>query len=234
LNRQTVGMVTHGGFAKLFLAPVQYCYALPANIPVTLGALVEPLTTGAYALELAGFKPGDRVIVFGPGPIGQGTAVLASVFGAGEVAVVGLRDENRLNTLRAAGITQLFDMAVDGAAHHLEEARRGGFDVAIDATGVASVINQALGMLRPQGILAVAGMGEEPALIDMLKVVKNRLQIRGVSRMPPSVWPKVVAALAADPARFEPLVTHRLALADAMKGFELSQAGKASKVLLLP
>jgi len=207
---------------------------LPDNVPLELGALVEPLTTGAYALEVAGFKAGDRVIVFGPGPIGQGAAALARVFGASEVAVVGLRDAPRFETLRAAGITQLFDMAEEGAAERLTEAAKGGFDIAIDATGVARVINQALGLLRPQGVLAVAGMGEEPANVDMLKLVKNRLQIRGVSRMPPSIWPKVISALSADPAGFEPLISHRLPLADAMAGLELCRAGEASKVLLLP
>ena len=234
LDRQAIGMVTDGAFAKHFVAPVRYCFGLPDNVPLELGALVEPLTTGAYALEVAGFKPGDRVIVFGPGPIGQGTAALARVFGAAEVVVVGMRDAARFEALRAAGITQLFDMAEEGAAGRLAEAAKGGFDIAIDATGVAPVINQALGLLRPQGILSVAGMGEEPANVDILKMVKNRLQIRGVSRMPPSVWPKVLSALSADPAAFEPLISHRMPLSSALEAFELCRAGSASKVLLVP
>ena len=234
IDRQAIGMVTNGAFAKHFVAPVHYCLELPDNVPLELGALVEPLTTGAYALEVAGFQAGDRVVVFGPGPIGQGTAALARAFGASDVAVVGLRDAPRFEALRAAGITQLFDMAEEGAAQRLAEAAKGGFDIAIDATGVAPVINQALGLLRPQGVLAVAGMGEEPANVDILKLVKNRLQIRGVSRMPPAIWPKVIAALSADPAIFAPLISHRLPLSDAMSALELCRSGEASKVLLLP
>ena len=234
MNRQAVGMVTNGAFAKQFIAPVDACFALPEGLSVELAALVEPLTTGAYALELAAFKPGDRVIVFGPGPIGQGAAALAMAFGASDVAVVGLRDTRRLETLRAAGIDQLFDMAEDGAAQRLEGAKKGGFDIAIDATGVAPVINQALDALRPQGVLAIVGMSAAPAQVDVLKIVKNRLRICGVSRMPPSVYPKVIEALAANPARFQPLITHRLPLADALEGFRLSRTGEASKVLLFP
>jgi len=234
LDRQAIGMVQNGAFARHVLAPVRYCFELPDHMPTELGALVEPLTTGAYALEVAGFKSGDRVVVFGPGPIGQGAAVLARTFGAGAVAVVGLSDAPRFEALRAAGVTQLFDMAEDGAAQRLAEVAQGGFDIAIDATGVPSVINQALGLLRPQGVLAVAGMGEQPAKVDILKLVKNRLQIRGVSRMPPAIWPKVIAAIASDPAAFTPLISHRMPLSQALDGFELCRTGASSKILLLP
>jgi threonine 3-dehydrogenase len=195
---------------------------------------MEPLSVGAHALAVADFKPGDRVLVFGPGPVGQGVAVLARAFGASEVAVVGLSDAVRLEALRAAGITQLFDMAMEGTAQRLAETAGGGFDIVVEAAGVPEVINQALGLLRAQGVLAIAGMGEKPASVDILKLVKNRLQIRGVSRIPPSVWPSVVGALAADPDSFKPLISHKLPLSRALEGFELCRTGEASKVLLLP
>jgi threonine dehydrogenase-like Zn-dependent dehydrogenase len=216
------------------LAPVRYCFELPQNVPLELGALVEPLSVGAHALAVADFKRGDRVLVFGPGPIGQGVAALARAFGASEVAVVGLSDAARFQALRAAGITQLFDMAEEETAQRLADTAGSGFDIVVEAAGVPEVINQALSLLRPQGVLAIAGMDERPASVDILKLVKNRLQIRGVSRIPPSVWPLVIGALAADPGGFKPLITHRLPLSRAFEGFELCRTGKASKVLLLP
>ena len=233
-DRQAIGMVRNGAFAKSFLAPVRYCFELPDNVPLELGALMEPLSVGAHALAVADFKPGDRVLVFGPGPVGQGVAVLARAFGASEVAVVGLSDAVRLEALRAAGITQLFDMAIEGTVQRLAETAGGGFDIVVEAVGVPEVINQALGLLRAQGVLAIAGMGEKPASVDILKLVKKRLQIRGVSRIPPSVWPSVAEALAANPDGFKPLISHRLPLSRALEGFELCRTGRASKVLLLP
>jgi threonine dehydrogenase-like Zn-dependent dehydrogenase len=227
-------MVQNGAFARAFLAPIRYCFELPDNVPIELGALVEPLSVGAHALAVADFKPGDRVLVFGPGPIGQGVAALARTFGASEVAVVGLSDAPRFEALRAMGITQLFDMAEEGTAQRLAKAAGAGFDIVVEAAGVPVVINQALGLLRPQGVLAIASMGETPAMVDTLKLVKNRLQIRGVSRIPPSVWPSVIGALAADPDGFRPLISHRLPLSRAREGFELSRTGAASKVVLIP
>lgn len=232
VDRQALGMVIDGAFARQFLAPAAYLFKLPDNVPLELGALVEPLSVGAHALRVSGMKAGDRVLVFGPGPIGQGVAALARAFGAKEVALVGMNDAPRFDVLRSMGLDHLYDMAVDGDADRLKASA--GYDVVIDAAGVPSVINQGLGLLRSEGVLAVAGMSEKPAELDLLKLVKNRLQIRGVSRIPPSIWPVVIDALAADPASFAPLVTHRMKLSSALEAFEMCRKGEASKVLLIP
>jgi threonine 3-dehydrogenase len=232
LDRQALGMVIDGAFARRFLAPAAYLFALPDHLPLELGALVEPLSVGAHALDVAGMKAGDRVLVFGPGPIGQGVAALARSFGAAEVAIVGLNDHARFDTLRAMGFDKLYDMAVPGDAERLKASA--GYDVVVDAAGVPAVINEGLALLRSGGVLAVAGMGEKPANVDLLKLVKNRLQIRGVSRIPPAIWPKVIAALAADPDRFAPMVTHRMPLSSALDAFAMCRSGEASKVLLIP
>ena len=189
---------------------------------------------GAHALAVGGFQRGDRVVVFGPGPIGQGAAVLAKEMGAGEVVVVGRDDPARFETLRRAGITRLFDLIEPDAPQRLAAAAGEGFDLAIDAAGVAAVVDQALKLLRPCGVLAVAGLPEEPALFDVLLLVKKRLQVRGVSRIPPAAWATVLEVMAANPPAFAPLITHRLPLADAQAGFDLCHRRLASKVLLVP
>ena len=233
LDRQAFGMVRDGAFAAHVNVDARYAYRLPANVPVELGALAEPLSVGLHALRVAGFKAGDRVVVFGPGPIGQGVAVLARQMGA-SVAVVGYRDTARFETLRALGISALFDASEADALQRLKMLAGQGFDVAIEAAGVASVVDQALAVLRPQGVLALAGMGEPTAPVNIGLVVRNRLQIRGASRIPPDIWQEVIALLSADPEAFAPLVTHRMPLADAQEAFALARAGQASKILLIP
>lgn len=234
LDRQAIGMVRNGAFARYFLSPAAYAYVLPENVPIEMGALVEPLTVGAHSIAVAEMKKGDRVLIFGPGPIGQGTAAMARALGASEVTIVGLNDGARFETLREMGFGHLFDLADEGASEALKAHAGGGFDIAIDCAGVPAVINQGLALLRPLGVLAVAGMGEKPATVDMMKLVKNRLQLRGVSRIPPSIWPMVIEALAADPESFAPLISRRMPLSQALEAFALCRAGEASKILLIP
>jgi threonine dehydrogenase-like Zn-dependent dehydrogenase len=234
LDRRPVGMVMDGAFAPLLNVPESYVYRLPANIPLELGALVEPLSVAAYALDVAGFEPGQRALVYGPGPIGQGVAVLAREMGAAEVAVVGLSDAARFATLRTLGFDHLFDMSEPDAAERLSAFAGDGFDIAIEAAGVASVIDQALALLRPLGILAMAGMGAASGPLDIGLLVRKRLQVRGVSRIPPRIWPGVIALMAKRPEAFAPLITHRLPLSQAIEAFALCRAGETSKVLLIP
>ncbi len=234
LDRQAFGMVRDGAFASHVNVDARYVYRLPGSVPLELGALVEPLSIGAHALAVAGFARGDRVVVFGPGPIGQGAAVLARAMGAAEVVIVGYRDTARFDTLRGLGFDRLVDQAEAGAADRLRQLAGRGFDIAIEAAGVGAVVDQALGVLRPQGVLALAGMGEATASLDLTLVVRNRLQLRGVSRIPPTIWPQVIERLARDPAAYAPLITHRLPLAQAHDGFALARSGVASKVLLIP
>ncbi|MBP7334378.1 alcohol dehydrogenase catalytic domain-containing protein [Niveispirillum sp.] len=234
LDRQAVGLIRDGAFAPYVLAPDTYCYDLPANVPVELGALAEPLSVGAHALAVGGFRPGMRVVVLGPGPIGQGVAALARHLGAAQVAVLGKQDGPRLDVLRGMGFTDCFDMAEPDANRALTLAKGQGFDLAVEAAGVPEVVDQALALLRPQGVLVVAGMPERPASVDILRLVKYRLEIRGASRIPPSAWETVLRALADAPDAFAPLVTHRFPLAQADQAFRLCHGRTPSKVLLLP
>jgi len=233
-NRQAIGLIRDGGCARYMVAPADYCYLLPSNVPAQLGALVEPLTTSAHALATAEMAAGKRVIVFGPGPIGQGAAILARQMGAADVAVIGMRDESRLATLRQIGFTHLIDMEEADAAQRLGEIAGDGFDIAIEAAGAPGVVDQALSVLKPWGILALAGMPDGNASFNVLRLVRNRLQIRGVSRTPKSAWITVLDAMGKEPEAFAPIITHRVPLKDAAHALELCHSRQASKVLVIP
>jgi len=233
-DRQAIGMVRNGAFARYCLAPAAYCHVLPEHVPVEVGALAEPLSVGAHALITGGMKAGDRVIVFGPGCVGQCAAALAKHLGASEVVVVGMNDGPRFEVLRKFGIETFVDMAQPGAAETLAAIAGDGFDLAVEAAGVASVINQALSVLRQEGVLSVAGMSEQPATIDILRIVKHRLQVRGSSRTSQAAWTLVLQALDADPQTFRHLISHRMPLDQAEAALDLCRSREASKVLLYP
>jgi L-iditol 2-dehydrogenase/threonine 3-dehydrogenase len=233
-DRQAICMVRNGAFARFVLAPAAYCYELPAKIPVEMGALVEPLSVAAHALIVGGMTPAKRVIVFGPGPIGQGVAAIARFMGADDVVVVGLDDAPRLHVLRSMGFDRLVDLREPDGIKQLTNLAGDGFNLAIEAAGVSSIVELALSVLAPEGILVLAGMGARAASFDMLNLVRMRQQIRGASRVSPEAWDVALAALSADPEAFKPLITHRMKLNEADAAFELCRNRVASKVLLSP
>lgn len=119
------------------------------------------LPTALHAVDRAGIRLMDRVVVQGSGPVGLLAAVLARASGAGQVIVVGA-PAHRLEVVRKFGIDATIDIQeVASPAERLAELRRllGGrlADVAIEATGRPDAVAQGLDMCRDGGTYVVVG-----------------------------------------------------------------------------
>ena len=109
-ERRGIGVMRDGGFARYVVVPARNCISIPDALPDDVAALTEPVAIGVNAVMTAALKAGDRVVVFGPGTIGQAIAVEARRAGA-DVTVVGFRDESRIAVLRSLGFSQLVDLS---------------------------------------------------------------------------------------------------------------------------
>jgi len=234
-KRRGIGMTRDGAFAPWVRVPLRNCVPVPDSLSDELAALTEPLTISMQALRIAGDVAGKRVLVMGPGTIGQGIAALARRAGARQVVVSGFDDAARLDALRRMG----FDALVDVAAQPLAEGARphtGGepFDVIFEATGVPETITESLALLRRNGIVVVTGIHARPLLLDLTPMVRNQQQLRGSFRPPESDWPLALELMGEMDAVMRPMVSHVLPLSQAEEGFALAHAKAASKVLLKP
>ena len=99
-KRKGIGVTRDGGLAKLVSVPADNCVVVPRDVDADIAALTEPMTVCAEAVATAGIKKGDRVLVLGPGNIGQGVALFAREAGAAQVVIVGKDDSLRLDVLR--------------------------------------------------------------------------------------------------------------------------------------
>ncbi|MDT1060810.1 alcohol dehydrogenase catalytic domain-containing protein [Paracoccus sp. CPCC 101403] len=233
-GRKGVGIGRNGAFAAQVLVPWENCVAVPIAMPPEVAALTEPMTVCHEAVETAGIRPGDRVLVIGPGTIGQGIALFAEVAGAAEIVVVGHDDAARLATVRELG----FPNTADSFGRSLTEAvapwtGAGLFDVVIEAAGVPSIVPEALSLLRKRGVLVIAGIHAAPATIDLTALVRDHKQIRGTYRAPVEAWPQVVDYLSKNAARVGEMITARLPISRADEGFRLAAAKRDSKVIIL-
>ena len=107
------------------------------------------------SLKIQGFKPGDRVIVLGPGTIGILCAAVAKLCGA-DVAVVGLEtDIHRLNIAKQYGCD-----VIAGDASAWAKQRDGlGADCVIDAAGTNITLKNRAGTRSPTGHITKVGWG---------------------------------------------------------------------------
>ncbi|WP_374618299.1 zinc-binding dehydrogenase [Pandoraea sp.] len=232
-DRRGIGMLRDGAFATHVRVPARNCLPLPAGIDAAVASLAEPLSIGLSALKTAQVKAGDRVLVMGPGTIGQAIAMLAKAQGA-QVAIVGHNDAERLATARTLGVDATLDIegAPEGAMRALLGDRE--YDVVIEATGASAAVQAGLDVLRPSGVFVVCGIHGKPISFDGAKLVRMRHQIRGTYRASRETWHEVRDFLVAHHASLAPMVTHRLPLAQALEGFEMARRKIGSKIVLVP
>ncbi len=233
-TRRGIGMTRNGAFASHVTAPARNCIPIPAGLEPAVAALTEPLTVAWQAVARGGVAAGMRVLVLGPGTIGQGIALMAQRAGASLVAVAGHDDAPRLRTVESLGIEHLFDLADPSAAQQLSSLAGSGFDAVLEATGAAAAVELGLGLLRPDGVFVAVGIHEAPAQLDVTQLVRRQIDIRGSYRAPLAAWPRVIAALAEDPNAFAPMITRRMALFDGLNAFAFAHSRAESKIVLMP
>ncbi len=234
-TRTGIGMTRQGAFASHVLVPQRNCVPVPAGLPDRLAALAEPLSISMQALRIGGEVAGQRVLVMGPGTIGQGIAVLARRAGAAQVVVSGYEDAARFDALRRMGFEQLVDVATQPLAQGCAPFTQGEpLDIVYEATGVPRTVTEALALLRRNGIVVVTGIHATPLELDLTQLVRRQLQLRGSFRPPESDWPAALALMAEVGDTMAPMVSHVLPLEQALEGFALAHGKQASKVLLQP
>lgn len=231
IDRRGIGMTRDGGFAPLVLAPARNCLAIPEDFDPAIAALTEPLVIGARAVSVGGVGQGDRVLVLGPGAIGQAIALMAREAGAAEVTIAGRDDGPRFAVLERLGFDRLREVGDQGLAHLTAEGR---FDVVFEAVGLPTLVAAALPLLRREGVLVIAGIHARPAEIPLNTVVREQLQIRGTNRGKSADWRRTLDFVLRQGSALAPMVTHRLPLRRGLDGFAVTRRREATKVVLMP
>lgn len=177
-QRQEVGIRggRAGALAEQLAVPVGSLHVLPDSVDPVLGALVEPGGNALRAAQAAAPRPGDRVLVLGPGTIGLLVALFLRSFGA-EVHLMGPTD-NSLAFARTLG----FDHAWAGGC--LPELP---FDAVVDASNAAHLPATALQLIEPGGRLVYIGLSGEPSLIDTRALVLKDVTAVGILSASPAL-----------------------------------------------
>ncbi|KAI7138505.1 sorbitol dehydrogenase-like protein, partial [Hortaea werneckii] len=67
--------------------PAKWCYKLPEDVSLDIGALLEPLGVALHAFRRSQMPKGATVLVFGAGAVGLLCAAVARLQGAGKVVI---------------------------------------------------------------------------------------------------------------------------------------------------
>src|SRR5262249_34636338 len=129
---------------------------IPGDLPYEIAALTEPLAVALHGVNRAQAKAGDKVVVFGCGPIGLGMVLWLLDRGVSDVGAVDLSPE-RLERARALGARAVINPAREDVRARLLELHGAarvfsreavGTDAYIDAAGAPNILNDVIRMAK--------------------------------------------------------------------------------------
>ena len=232
-----VGMLVNGTYAEYVrLTAGANIIKLPDNVSYEAASLIEPLAVALHAVELSSIKPGDRAAVLGPGPIGLMSLQVLKAAGASLLMMAGTSaDGKRLEMAERLGANIIVDVEKEDIVGRAMEATGGeGLDCVFEATGNAATLPQALSMVGFGGEVVLLGMYSGPAQFNPVEVVRGSKSIIGALAYGPQTWKRSVALLAKGILTPQAMITHRLPLQEAERGFEMAARKEAVKLVFVP
>jgi S-(hydroxymethyl)glutathione dehydrogenase/alcohol dehydrogenase len=199
-------------------APLEHACLFACGLSTGLGA----------AMFTAKVEPGSTCVVFGAGMVGLGAVAGCRLQGAGRVVCVDL-SEDRLELARGQGATDTWIADADTVQRVLDETRGFGADYTFEATGLVSVMRQAVESARMGWglctVAGVAGKGETLNVVPRYLITGRRIcgssfgGVKGRDQVP-----QLVQRYLDGDIDVEPFVSHRLTLDEVNRGFELMEA----------
>ncbi len=230
-GRRGFGAMVDGAMRRFVPVPTRILHRMPEGMSFEHAALTEPCCVAFNAVvNNARIRPGDRVVVLGPGPIGILSAAIARLCGA-TVAVVGLEnDRTRLDVARQYGCEAI----VGSAAEWARQADDLGVDGVVDATGVSAALGVALDLVRPAGWISKVGWGREPLGFSLDPLVQKNVTLQGSFSHNWPIWERVIQLIAAGTLDVRPISGSVWPLAEWPEAFETMHSGRIVKAILKP
>ena len=235
-HRKGFGYGIDGAMASYVKVPARCLHRIPDSLPFGIACLAEPHAVAYNAMCVnSTIRPGDLVVVLGPGPIGLLCARMAALAGADPLIVVGLSaDAARLDTARRLGATRV----VTADRENVDEIVRGfnplGADLVCDASGASRPLDLALALARPDGQVTKVGWSPDLVPVNMNPIVQKNLRLQGSFSHNFPVWERVIHLLDRRSTRPEEIVGLTSPLSEWRDAFEAMHTGRVIKSVLVP
>lgn len=211
---------------------------IPEGIPYDVAAMCEPLAVALHGINRAQAKAGDKVVIFGCGPIGLGMVLWALDRGCEEVIALDLADE-RLARAKALGAHVVNPAREDMAArikeiHGIETVfgrEKAGSDAYIDAAGAPSILADVVMLAKRHARHVITAAYMKPVELPAGPMLTTEMTITTAVGYPTEMS-DVVAAMPRLKERIAALISHRLPFERVMEGLEIAASPRSAKVMI--
>jgi alcohol dehydrogenase/L-iditol 2-dehydrogenase len=236
-ERKGFGYGINGAMAGFARVPERCLHHIPDSLPFEKAALTEPCCVGYNAVvEKSRVRPGDTIVVLGPGPIGLLCAEMARLAGAGTLIVTGMaQDASRLAAARQIGATQTVNIQETNLTEFMRSVGDGlGAHLVVDAAGASAALKSALDIVRPGGQITKVGWGPQPLNFSLDPLVQKAVTLQGSFSHTFQNWEMVVSMLASGQINLGPVISQVARLESWQDCFDGMHSGRYVKAVLTP
>jgi L-iditol 2-dehydrogenase len=238
-----LGSRTNGAFAEFVKTPAGNLLPLPDSVDFELGALTDPAAIALHAVRKLGLNPGDRIAVFGVGPIGALALQWAKILGASATIAVDIFPE-KLQVAQDFGA----DLCIDGRNQDpvkiIREYTGGaGVERTLEFAGHPVTQEQSILATAKQGAsvwggISHSGLNLSEKAVD--GILRKEMTITGSwnSSFAPLVsdWETALLFMGQGKIKSGAVISHRLPLAEIAATFQMmvSRRHYFNKIMFFP
>ncbi|MCB7450232.1 2,3-butanediol dehydrogenase [Enterococcus gallinarum] len=228
-----IGLARDGGFAEYCTVPEHYVYKLPDEMSFEEGALVEPTAVAVQACKEGGVKFGDKVAIFGAGPIGCLVAAAAKAAGAVDIIVCDLSEE-RLEKAKELGATVTLNSGKVNVVEEIRAMTNGGVDVAFEVAGVEVTVKQAIDVTKARGMMVIVSIFAHEISWHPMQLINSGVKITSTIAYTRTTFAQTIQAIASGQLAVDPVITRKIELEEIVEeGFGLLTRDKSQSKILV-
>ena len=212
---------------------------IPAGIPYEIAAMCEPLAVAMHGVNRAEVKPGDKVVVFGCGPIGLGMILWLVDRGVTDVIALDLAAERRERAMALGARAALDPLVCDvkeeiGKLHGTEMCMHKpavGTDAYIDAAGAPNILADVVGMAKYHARMVITAAYMKPIELPAGTMLTSEMTITTAVGYPTEM-PDVIAAMPRLKDKIASLISHRVPFGEVIDGLKIAATPTSAKVMV--
>lgn len=230
-NLKFLGIDTPGAFQGFWTVPAHTLHALPAEVALDMGALVEPLAVACHDVRLAGVVAGEYVVVIGGGPIGMLIAMVAREQGA--KVLISEINPHRLELAGELGFATCNPLESDLVERVNADTGMAGADVVFEVTATQAGADAMTELPRTRGRIVAVGIFSEPPRVNLFRFFWRELKLCGARVYEPEDFERAIALVAGGRLPLERIVSGRYPLGNLEQALqELESGADAMKILI--
>ncbi len=215
-----------GCLGEYIVMPAFTCFPVTGKLNPVQAALIEPLSIGVYAVNVAEIKStSTSVAIFGAGPIGL--SILFKLL-AGEIKNIGVVEplEYRLEKAKEIGAAYFINPEKESVEEVVKQKEEYLLDVVFEASGEQDAVDNALKILKPGGKLVLVGIppsAEYTFNMDLMR--RKELSVVNVRRQNHCVQ-EAIDLVVKGKIEIEKMVTHNFSLEETAAAFDMVEGYK--------